>query len=107
MAGACLLFVVLVMTSLYCYVARRKKLARATMTTVSTSPIGQVVLNDPTAMTSMTTAIGTSHELSIPVYLEYRFGVEVRSEAVIARGGGGVISMACILSPRLSKRAKN
>lgn len=55
-------------------------------------------------MTSLSTALFTSHELSVPAFLEFINGVEVRAENVIAKGGGGTISMGSILEPRLYKR---
>lgn len=52
----------------------------------------------------MTTLLQTNHELSLPGFLQFAHGLEVRSEDVIARGGGGLVSLATVLDPRIYKR---
>jgi hypothetical protein len=60
-----------------------------------------------TSTTGLTTLQVTKHELSVPAYLEFKFGESFIQDSFIAKGGGGSIYTCKSIVPELTEFANN
>ena len=72
-----------------------------------TSITGLVGGNAEMTSAAGATAVTQTFEVSIPVFLEMRWGLDFRQEDFIAKGGGGSIYRATCLELDLADRSKN
>lgn len=106
--GACVLLIGIALL-------RYRKLKKSKLATaVSATNRRTSVLADVTTTSSTTTDFGsgrtdivTTHELSIPAFLQLNYGMDFRQEEIIASGGGGTIYHCAWLDFDLAERCQN